>query len=122
MTYELATKLKEAGFSQVMGNGEFLMGNLEEDETGLRTTNSVYVPNLSELIEACGEKVCLVEQNGKWNALKHNNIIQMVNAAALQMFITGYLGSGATPDEAAATLWLALQKNENNQRTTAKLG
>jgi hypothetical protein len=51
--YPLAKRLKESGFAQD-GDGAYIEGNVESDAGGIVTTNSVYAPTLSELIEACG--------------------------------------------------------------------
>lgn len=87
MTYELALKLKEAGFKQ--------------DILGWRNSKdkiSVVCPELSELIEACGVKIQslhnLVDLN-RWDALSQH-----------------FKGLGATPEEAVANLWLALNKKD----------
>jgi len=87
MTYELAKQLKDAAFPQ-QGNGS-TFGSPNE---------VVYLPTLSELIEACGDQFYCVEKNLKeaplWTA-------------------TGWdddFGVGQTPEEAVAKLWLALNQ------------
>lgn len=80
MNYELAKKLKEAGFPS----------NWE-----LRTEALLPYPTLSELIAACGVKFHRLEQAGleKWCSYA----------------VGGTQGIGSTPEEAVARLWLALQ-------------
>ena len=66
MKYELAKKLKDAGFPQVISKGDAYIGKYlyENGELEGLVTNMdrskveeifVYVPTLSELIEACGQ-------------------------------------------------------------------
>jgi hypothetical protein len=66
----------------------------------MRTENyeQVYVPTLSELIEACGDGFYSLERihpNGTWKALA-------------QWIAKSFTSD--TPDEAVAKLWLALNK------------
>lgn len=110
MNYELAKKLNDAGFPLHNG-GEFLEGNVESDETGIITTNSVYAPTLSELIEACGTsfdeliKMTHTVEPPKWVATSYSceecGIKEMKS------------GRGSTPEEAVAHLWLALQEKKS---------
>lgn len=90
MNYELAKKLKEAGFKQGNENGQ------ECDDW----IDGCYIPNLSELIEACGNKF-----KSLWKEFDDNK--WLVNCDHL-----GYGGiKGVTPEEAVANLWLELNKN-----------
>lgn len=101
MTYELAKKLKEAGFPQ-------------KEELGARYITpkglyayypdnfrqEAYSPTLSELIEACGEKFGMLRSplgQRKWTA-------QGDGGESL------VFTEGSTPEEAVARLWLALNK------------
>lgn len=104
ISYELALKLKEAGFPQPSLMGIPVIGPGAIDKDG------VFYPNLSELIEACGD--CLSHlahrpsypEGGHWWAVSHcghpehepggNNLEE----------------SASTPEEAVARLWLALNK------------
>lgn len=91
MNYALAKELKEAGFPQT-GNGEFI------DAIGIGPVlgnNDVYVPTLSELIEACGEPITLWIMSNRTDAQKGG---------------TEIMETGTTPEEAVARLWLALNK------------
>ncbi len=99
MNYELAKELKDAGFSYRKDlhfalkpdNTRRTVGDKEEGEY-------VYEPTLSELIEACGEhfEVLKHEKDG-WRATWHDKVTE----------VNGY---GQTPVEAAARLWLILNK------------
>lgn len=81
MKYELAKKLKEAGFPQKSPNRE-------KDEW------LYYEPTLSELIEACGvEFNSLVKFGSYWSASANDFELN---------------GKGSTPEEAVANLWLVL--------------
>jgi len=89
MNYELALKLKEAGFP---ASNEWIDGgtNFFIDKGEL-----VYeAPTLSELIAACGEHFERLTHfgNGEWEAkqFKRNSVI------------------GNSPEEAVAKLWLKL--------------
>ncbi len=88
MTIETARKIKELGFIQ-SGKGTYYFMAKED---------SLYVPELSELIEACGDGYFkLVHPIGKWCA-------QM----GLEENLPWYEGS--TPEEAVAKLWIKLNK------------
>ena len=102
MNYDLAVQLKKAGFPQdynfwhkyyTSTNQESAqeLGFIPYDKTDF---DAVRVPTLSELIEACGDTVFfdLIKCKDGWIATDH------------------YMkGEGATPEEAVANLWLALQ-------------
>lgn len=100
MNYELAKKLKDAGFPQI-GRGLFMIGDgtpiklVEPGEViSLDESNPVvYLPTLSELIEACGESFKSLELVGGH-------------------FYTNDCWERETPEEAVANLWLALQKGK----------
>ena len=81
MNYELAKKLKDAGFPW-------------QDRNVL--TSSSY-PTLSELIEACGSEFI---------SLQNKNLLGWYSVANTQSGIK--TGEGSTPEEAVANLWLAL--------------
>ncbi len=110
MRYELAKKLKDAGFPQT--RMEMVKFSLAEKPIELpyivgaiATTLGgseewrIISPSLSELIEACGEKFGVLERfkhSGKFGAYIPNDI--------------GTSGTGSTPEEAVANLWLDLNK------------
>ena len=89
MDYELAKQLKDAGFPQHerlgIGNGDIFING----KYGL-----MYVPTLSELIEACGGYVDLMVWNGDRAVASNIDAIE---------------GRGSTPEEAVANLWLSLK-------------
>lgn len=92
MTYELAKKLKDAGYKQ--GGSPNTMYSPDQKEI-------VYIPTLSELIKACGDDFSgliinrgpLSDVNTKWSCAGGR-----------------FIGLGSTPEEAVANLWLSLQE------------
>ena len=89
MKYELAKELKDGGFPQ---NPFHHPGMYSYETKG--GEGRAYAPTLEELIEACGESFEMFDRFGKgWRAVGANS--------------TAY---GATPTEAVARLWLALNK------------
>lgn len=92
ISYELAKKLADAGFPG--GSGKYYPDGEEKEY--------ILSPNLSELIEACGDKFIALAradfpgENGKLWAVVGNgfNAIGEIE--------------GTTPEEAVANLWLAL--------------
>lgn len=119
MNYELCKKLKEAGFPQRLdGKGIFI--DSEGNNSMMLSSQKVYVPTLSELIEACGEKFgCLtleksfiISERGKtwWKAGggffdwdSNMNICDESGTWEIEC-------DGSTPEEATANLWLELNK------------
>ena len=94
MNYELAKELKDAGFPQSEPNGFPGILNPDGDTT-------VYYPTLEELIEACGDSsISLAKWGKKWQAGYHDKWGEC----------NGPEGSGETPEEAVANLWLAINK------------
>ena len=103
MNYELAKKLKEAGFLQGTDNKSDNCGihwyRDMNDITNPKT--EVYFPNLSELIEACGDSfIGLTKHKNDWN----------------KWCAVGYNGKSRfeqwaeTSEEAIANLWLIMKK------------
>ena len=107
MNYELGKRLKDAGFKQI-GKGYIERWDFAQDEP-------LYVPTLSELIEACGAttnnspwgdgvgafEFCLQFSENEWKAgYTDPNYHESWS----------YREEGATPEEAVAELWLALNK------------
>lgn len=90
MKYEMAKKLKDAGFPQ---KDEPLI----QQQVGVMFTEPCYVPPLSELIVACGDGVFTLSRNtkGQWFAEKG-------------MLLETITEEAPTPEEAVAMLWLAL--------------
>lgn len=130
MNYELAKELKDAGFPQTgrsdwycgghtyydsYPEGErheecaektiLTRGDLYCDSASMTAEFPIEVPTLSELIEACGaekDNFTLISfpSLGKW-------------VATLDSLTTGFgKGNGATPEEAVALLYLALNRKE----------
>ncbi len=89
MNYELAKKLKDAGFPQE-GDGSVRWTD-QEPNLGI----PVYQPTLSELIEACGDKFEFMGKGdpvSEWIAFDNGELN----------------GRGSTPEIAVANLYLAL--------------
>lgn len=94
MTYELAKQLKDTGFIQK--ENTYCSDDRGEGKLG------VYIPTLSELIEACGIQFCELEkcipaQLCSWRAHGLNKNGEIFK-------------DGSTPEEAVANLWLELNK------------
>lgn len=98
MNYDLALKLKNAGFPQ--GEIGSWICCVEGLHVGRESEDDIYVPTLSELIEACGDSFYSLHivstTKGNWEARATSDEI----------------GTGFTPEEAVANLWLALQDNK----------
>jgi len=91
MTYETAKKLKDAGFKQT---------GIHSPLTYSRKEGEPYYPYLNELIEACGESFYNLVKQQVWVARAYNEKEDE------------YVGTGNTPEEAVAELWLALNKTK----------
>ena len=134
MNYELAKKLKDAGFPQrqnedntfgtIFDTHKFLLReNADSRDSPYDSINDrtmwiqyfnpayvkemaefvVYVPTLSELIEACGVKgtqfTLFGRDKDRWEATNLDGFDLQVQT------LTKY---GSTPEEAVANLWIAL--------------
>ena|ERR1700694_3062909 len=117
MTYELAKKLKDAGLNQ-SGLGCVYDASHEIDYyQHIAYGINVYIPTLSELIEACepmkADDFGLNVKNGEWEThmiyhghfdypekFKDSDGMSNVDLVAL----------GTTPDEAVANLYISLNK------------
>jgi hypothetical protein len=95
MNYELAKKLKDAGFAQT-GDGRYILHCGPND-----FDPDVYRPTLSELIEACGFEFDKLQILERYYASK-----QILWSASSVDFKNK---SGSTPEEAVANLYLALK-------------
>ena len=110
MNYELAKKLKEAGFPQLMsGKGDFINeegdGFEEMQRKGFASLTKYlwYCPTLEELIEASSPHLEeLMKVSSYWVAISigtdPNPLGPIMKA------------KGSTPSEAVANLWLELNK------------
>jgi len=91
MNYELAKKLKDAGFPVKYPDNLFVEGE-----------KSAYIPTLSELIEACGDRFeCLSKVENQWWVDERGGFFSNGETATY---------GGSTPEEAVAKLWLGLNK------------
>lgn len=113
MTYELAKKLKDAGFPQPnvdekakgdwVSDGGIVIWDRNRDEDDM---DFIYIPTLSELIEACGDRFLQLNK---------------VYVGKIEWFATGIISEGrintdrslngefeSTPEIAVANLWLEL--------------
>ena len=96
MTYETAKKLKDAGY-------DFrYLTDKDADPDGFPLGWSWYLPNLSELIEACGG-----------GSLKIERFSYVTRGIVWQVYLRGKEKTEQTLEEAVANLWLAL--NEKKQ-------
>jgi len=98
ITYELAKKLKEAGF---------------------KSKDNAYIPTLEELIEACGkETFTLWNYNKKWfcglRTIMKKDTGCFTDTHTLIIDYEDYV-IGNSPEEAVANLWLKLNK-KNGKR------
>lgn len=100
MEYELAKQLKDAGFPQVPQHKGFV--NLHNAD------DSVTVPTLEELIEACGED--FVELRYWWEQRVGQTATHKEWRAGARILMNYCVGK--TPTEAVARLWLALHNDK----------
>lgn len=113
MNYELAKKLKDAGFPQ----NPFRKANMcpcsdrtvETCGTWLcQCKEFIQEPTLEELIEACGGRFSI-------NKPQFESLVREINRDLNENWIAyadimNYVGSGTTPTEAVANLYLELNK------------
>lgn len=121
MDYELAKQLKDAGFPQGrqgVDDGYLHDGDLIGDD------DLPYVPTLSELIEACGERIlgfsmtCHLDDSKetKWCADSRTEPCYCDRCEEKLKENPDYFNvnwkyeEGKTPEEAVAKLWLELNK------------
>lgn len=115
ISFELATKLKDAGFPQngVMGDWVYVWEDedpvlLEDSER--QNENMIFIPSLEELIEACGISfVALVNDfNGQVEAVIRVNIDSNKIWHCWSNQPKRGDSFGATPEVAVANLYLFL--------------
>lgn len=113
MDYELAKKLKDAGFPNHGDDSrDFVFPNEQERERFYNSEGEswqyAYVPSLSELIKACGDKFGTL-----WQTPEGIDGKQMWGASVLYdyQYNSSLRGSmGFTAKEAVSKLWIELQK------------
>lgn len=123
ITYELAKELKEAGFPQdkptAIYDSEGDLYTVGEVDVSSVTPGTFYtqgcgccsddvfmdvrVPNLGELIEACGDGFAgLIRRGNKWDAGEGSDVIPTSEVQCRY----------SSPEEAVAKLWLKLNKKQ----------
>lgn len=95
MDYGLAKRLKDAGFDQPIGDD----ANGYYDYDDFYSEDGVYVPTLTELIQACGDITLEIIGNPR-----SGYEVSCIKTFRFQQVT----GKGATLEEAFANLWLAL--------------
>lgn len=114
MKYELAKELKDAGFPQKVYTGTTFYPYpdsnervwVEDSEPHFHDDIAVKKPTLSELIEACGEGFDSLYKDRTDNSWHASIVVKVLPKGAHE---SQYM-KGATPEEAVARLWLALNK------------
>lgn len=107
MNYELAKKLKEAGFPQSGQWGDITDVNNRVVGFVNKTATHV-VPTLSELIESCGTNFDTLTLSTKQTGYAQVSDWWYATAKCDKDAIPP-MAEGETPEEAVANLWLALQ-------------
>lgn len=103
MNYELAKRLKNAGFPQ--GKGQYAFPNPGPDPVNIASIiYGAYIPILEELIEACGSEQFTLEQQKLGKSFRWRAEDRFLSVVVY----------GSTPAEAVARLWLALNKKEED--------
>ena len=95
MNYELAKKLKDAGFPSRLDIQRVYIEDIP-------------VPTLSELVEACGDGVCFWKPDEE----RRETPDGVFNASNIMGEDKETIFTGSIPEEAVANLWLKL--NEKN--------
>lgn len=118
ITYKLAKKLKDAGFSQENITTSREGDSISYVDSGKVTSKDYisisafdyekkrdrcYIPTLPELIEACGDEFQILTNFGVWKAGYAN-----MDGALHE---SKPFGSGSTPEEAVANLYIALHSH-----------
>lgn len=100
MKPELAKQLKDAGFPQPP--------KPPPEYASLAWHGDVYIPTLSELIEACGELPIIFKSGGRWFAATWEG--KFFGDHYIDGRLEYNLQESDTPEEAVAHLWLELNK------------
>lgn len=111
MNYELVKQLKDAGFPQ---SEDWFNGRESGYSTDCMITKcaggEMSVPNLSELIEECGDDgIFLWKYNKVWCAKAVDPVYHCFTDEYIDDKFSPQKGS--TPEEAVAKLWLELNNN-----------
>jgi hypothetical protein len=101
MTYELARKLKDAGFPQTKTDGTFRNGHYV-----VEGKEPCFDPTLTELIEACGDDFysLVYGLDDDWRCYSEASFGELFG-------LSMKTGEGSSPEEAVAKLWLALHQS-----------
>jgi hypothetical protein len=119
MNYELAKKLKDAGF--VTHNHDIWTHCVANCFTHSNSEEVTHCPSLSELIEACGDRFGAIYKahdnitiEGEGDKITCENVYEAVDSITFSMmtspkFPKSFLvNEGSTPEIAVANLWLQL--------------
>ena len=107
MNYELAKKLKDAGFPLRDTYGSDL--DMFADELSITIDGTTYMkPTLSELIEACGDRFHALERKQFEKIIVWVSYSNETNDLGIEAHI---FKNGDTPEKAVANLWLELNKH-----------
>jgi len=98
MNYELAKQLKDAGFPMKEATEQQIKDSSTDIIRFVTSKAWFIVPTFEELIEACGAQFDTLYQADRFKWVAHDG------ALITQRY------TGATPTEAVAKLWLALNK------------
>ena len=103
ITFELARELKEAGYPQGRQVSSWITSTgakLWIEPTRLKPGEYAYIPDLSELIESCGDKFMNLHRNA-------NGVWETYTIMVSEVIL------GDTPEKAVARLWIALNKGQD---------
>lgn len=122
MNYELAKKLKDAGFPQKVSIGSFVWDygldawQLARDQEEVVLDTVLVCPTLSELIEACGEDFLTL----RWHYKRGDSGEREWKAKPTYPYNNPGIYIGPTPEEAVAKLWLALHSTKCKREAQQK--
>lgn len=105
LSYELAKKLKDVGFPQVWPQSDEMeiQDALAISKIKEKYQKDVYIPSLSELIEACGEFDRLIKVRDM-----DDKLYEWLAFSTPEIGLKE--GHGKTPEKAVANLYLELHK------------
>jgi hypothetical protein len=111
MTYELAKQLKDIGFPQD-GNGLSSSPPIAFENQKFEPEEYVYLPTLSELIEACPKEIPYGRGMFYHFELSFSSGMEEWTASyAIEHDLSKYFATGSTPEEVVAKLFIALNKD-----------